>query len=766
MNFLSRKNKLNIVFKFTIFFVLFYVSFLANIGGIVFPFSIGIFFALVWCNQNIVGLGLSFLLASYLCNFSPYLLLGNTIMCTLFAFIYFIHYKIKKPLRYIHLFVYAFIYNLPMVFIQTYYLNYNLYASIAEFVLELLFMLACIKIFEAFCVRGICGRFTVLEIICAFLFATAIATGLSQIVFFEISLIKFVGVLVLLLLSYTTNFTTILLVSLSFGMGSLLATNSPEFLSLFVIYGLSLCVFKTKYKYISIISIIAVDCAVSLYLMYPENLSVFSVIPVIVASLIYILIPCKVLDKIGTDFTSTLSCMTQQSVINRNREMLKFRLNELSDVFSEMNRVYRGMISSGINQNNAKKMALNELRLKNCKNCVAFNKCHNFQALDTNNSLKNIIEIGFNKGRITLLDIPSNFAGKCERLNGILSTTNDLVDQYKNYAGLVNNIDASRVLLAEQFLGVSEIMHDLSQEVAYGVKFEQGKEKKILDELTYNNIICSDALVFDDADNTKSVTICVRSSDSKRGGIVKVISKICNQKMEVISESASSRAGWDLLTLKTAPKYDVVFAVSTKTKTGSYKSGDCYSIIKIKGGKYLFALCDGMGSGLLAEKTSSTAIGLIENFFKAGFDREIILSSVNKLLSIGKDDVFSALDLCVVDTNSGLADFIKMGAPESFIKHKETIEVVNLSSLPLGIVQNAESKISQNYLSSGDKIIIMTDGITDSFPSLEYLSDFINNITATTPKAVADEIINKALELSNNVAKDDMSVIVVKVFEK
>ena len=758
--------KLTIIIKYLIFFLMFYIAFKSNINSMIFPFSFGIFFALIWCNQNIFGVSFGYVLASYLASFSIYSLLASTFFCSIFAVIYFIHYKVKVPFKYIHLFLYACLSYAPKIFIQLYFFNENIYVIVLEFVLGILFMFACIKLFEAFCIRGVCGRFTSLEIICFVIFAIVLSAGLSTIYLLDVSILKFVGALALLLFCYSTNVTTILLLSLSLGVGSLLATNQLEYLTLFVIYGLTLCTFKTKNKYVSVVAVIVIDCAMGIYFKVPTLLSVVSVIPIICACLIYMLVPSKYLDGICSDFYSTLSSMTQQSVINRSRELLNFRLNELSDVFCEMNKVYRGMISGGINNEEAKRLALNELRLKNCKNCAVFNKCHNIRAMDTNNELKNIIDISFDKGRITLLDIPNSFAGKCEKLNGIISTINDLVGQYKNYAGLVNNIDASRVLLAEQFSGVSEIMKDLSKDLSFSVNFERGKEKKILDELTYNNVICSDALVFEDRYSCKSVTLSVRGCDSNKAVIPKVVGKICGQKMEVTSESISSRAGWNLLTLKTATKYDLIFAVSTKTKTGSFKSGDCYSVIKIKGGKYLFALCDGMGSGLIAEKTSSTAIGLIENFYKAGFDREIILSSVNKLLSMGKDDVFSALDICVVDTNNGLCDFIKMGAPESFVKHKDSVDIISLESLPLGIVQNAESKVQQTFLSSGDKIVILTDGIVDSFSCISELSDFINNITATTPNAIADEIINKALELGSGIAKDDMSVIVAKVFEK
>ncbi|MBQ9786430.1 MAG: SpoIIE family protein phosphatase [Clostridia bacterium] len=461
-----------------------------------------------------------------------------------------------------------------------------------------------------------------------------------------------------------------------------------------------------------------------------------------------------------------LSSLTQQSVINRSREMLYYRLVELSDVFSEMNKVFRGMISGGLVGSDAKRLLLNELKNKNCNGCPNQGKCYRVFNDETTKALNAIIDSGFKKGKVNLLDVPTLFAGKCDKLNALVSTVNDLIDQYKNYAGLVNNIDASKVLLAEQLGGVSQIMKELSLDVNKGVNFEKGKEKRIIDELLYNNIICSDALVFQDNEDILSVTLAIKKEDSKKGAIAKIVSKVCGHKMDIYDDISSTRAGWQVLTLKSAPKYDVVFGIASRTKTGSIKSGDSFSVIKIKDGKYLFAICDGMGSGETAEQTSSTALGLLENFYKAGFNKEIIISSVNKLLSLGKDDVFSALDLCVIDTRNGIGDFVKMGAPESFVKHRNTTDIIKIGALPLGIIQNAESRAKEFYFASGDKIVLCSDGITDGFKNIADLQDYINNLTSTSPQAIADQILQKVLNQNKNIARDDMTIIVAKIFER
>ena len=171
-----------------------------------------------------------------------------------------------------------------------------------------------------------------------------------------------------------------------------------------------------------------------------------------------------------------------------------------------------------------------------------------------------------------------------------------------------------------------------------------------------------------------------------------------------------------------------------------------------------------MGSGEQAQKTASLAVSLVENFYKAGFDNEIILSSVNKLLSINSTDTFSALDICVFDTQNGVCDFIKMGSPESYIKHPSTISKIFGGTLPLGIVQDASPVVIKKLVTAGDFVFMFTDGVSDSFETEEQLQDFINNLTALNPQTLADELIQQAYLLSSG-ARDDMTVLVAKIFD-
>lgn len=759
-------NKIMIFLKIIGFFILFYLAKNSGINNQIFPFVYGIFFGLLWCNQNIFILCFTYLIASVILDLTIYGLIKSLIFITIILIAYGIHYKFKKPIKYLHVLIYSCLCIAPTLFINIYYLNANIYLQFVEFFIGLLYCFMCIKIFECICVRGITSRLTLLETICVCILIASIFCGVYPLVIYDVHLIKFFGALILLVLSYVSNMSCTLLVASCMGVGSLFYAFDPTYLCVFTFYGLTLSMFKTKNKYISCVSLIFTELLCGFFFKFYYSFDFFALLPLILALVIYLLLPYKNLDSFGNKFDETLSSITGASVINRNRELMYKRLCKLSDVFAEMNKVYRSMICGGEFNSSAKSLVVNELKIKVCYDCPNKTKCFRMYNEETMQVFNQLTEVAFEKGKINILDIPTLFAGKCEKLNQIVSTTNDLINQYKNYAGMVNNIDASKVLLAEQLYGVSNIMRELSLEVNAHVNFEKGKEKKIIDELTYNNVICSDAIVYEDKDKTMSVSLAIRKQDSQKSCITKIVSKVIGHKMEVCEEESSTRAGWQVLNLKSCPKFDCIFGVATKTKTGSVLSGDSYSILKINEGKYLFALCDGMGSGQKAEATSSTAVGLIENFYKAGFNKEIIISSVNKLLSLGKEESFSALDLCVVDVRDGIGDFIKMGAPESFVKRKDTTKIISLGALPLGIVQNTESKTETTYFSSGDKIIMCTDGITDGFKNIDDLTDFINNISFNNPQEIAERIIEKVLQLNSNVAKDDMTVIVAKIFER
>lgn len=145
---------------------------------------------------------------------------------------------------------------------------------------------------------------------------------------------------------------------------------------------------------------------------------------------------------------------------------------------------------------------------------------------------------------------------------------------------------------------------------------------------------------------------------------------------------------------------------------------------------------------------------------------DLILNTVNKLLAVNTEDSFTALDVAVIDLKNRSSDFVKYGAPYGFIISNGRVRIVEANSLPLGILSDLKPSVCRADINDGDMLLLMTDGISDAFGSSGDIIDYIRLAPALNPQSLADDVLNKAIELSNGEKKDDMTVLCVRIFKK
>lgn len=218
------------------------------------------------------------------------------------------------------------------------------------------------------------------------------------------------------------------------------------------------------------------------------------------------------------------------------------------------------------------------------------------------------------------------------------------------------------------------------------------------------------------------------------------------------------------------PKFMIQVGASRTVKNGSDVSGDSSSQVRLHDGKHMIAISDGMGSGKEAKKSSSTAIKMLERLLTSGFDKDISLGLINSTISLNcKEDMFSTIDVGIIDLVKGNIEFIKNGAAPSYIKHGKKVEIIKSLSLPAGILDEIDLVVYDKDISDGDLIVMCSDGIIES--NLEYnnkevwLKDILENTETDNVQKIADIIISEAIDNGYGVAKDDMTVFVIKVNE-
>ena len=248
--------------------------------------------------------------------------------------------------------------------------------------------------------------------------------------------------------------------------------------------------------------------------------------------------------------------------------------------------------------------------------------------------------------------------------------------------------------------------------------------------------------------------------------IEKIATQILKEKIVLNEEATVGRK----LNFLSDDKYVMAIGMAETAKTKSEISGDAMLNIRLKDGKYLIAISDGMGTGNKARQSSNGALKMLENLLLSGFDKNISLDLINTSLINQNTEIFATLDIAIIDLYEGNIEFIKSGACPTYIKNNKKVQIIKSNSLPTGIVDTHQIQTFDKDITSGDILLMCSDGILDA--NIEYknkelwLKYMLEDIETTNTKKIADLIINEAIDNTFGNIKDDMSIILCKFKQK
>jgi len=755
------KKYLKKLFTYLLLIAMYYVMGKVDIGFSGFaPLGIGMLFAALVFKYKVTESNMSFLIGNTLALFNLKGLYISLNVSVVVLIIQIILKRCKKKLN-------ANLALLPMACASICYVALNIetikqnLALLLSLILMVVFYYICLNFINAINHRG-ANEFNLDEKVCGSVFLIVLSIGLSKFHFGNFELNKVITIFIVLISTFSFSSGTTFLLSSLMGVGCAINTYSLVNIAVYVGFAMVSMAFKSNYRIFSVIAITLLDVLYCVFFKLYVNYNILTLLPTIIAGLVYILIPIKYLKYFKDNFAYRKDKVAVRSLVNRTKAGICKRMNELSQVFGEMDIVFRNMVKGVLNEEDSNLLLTQECLNKVCASCPDRNQCARNN--NTRDVISGLVSCGFERGKVTLLDVPQYLVSKCGRINFLITTINQQLKSYGNYTQLVGNMDASRILIADQLGGVSDILKRLGEEIRNNITFDIEKENRIIEELSYNNVVCYEAIVYEESVSSKTVSLLVRRDKTNKEILEKAVSVACKTKMSVVNIDSSTIPNAMVVYLKNSPNFDLVFGNASVGKNGALKNGDAHSLIKIDNGRYILSLCDGIGSGEKAQKISNLSITLIENFYRAGFDNDTILNSINKLLSLNNEENFSSVDLCVMDFHKNYLDFIKLGATYGFIKKANGVEVIESSGLPIGVLEEMRPHITQRLIDPFDTIILLSDGISDAFDNKSDLQDFINNLTSTNPQTIADEIMDRAKDLNDGVIKDDMTVLAVRIF--
>lgn len=472
--------------------------------------------------------------------------------------------------------------------------------------------------------------------------------------------------------------------------------------------------------------------------------------------------------------------------LNRSREVAE-SLNNVSDAIQEMATTYRGEENSITEEENQKvenkQIFITELlnNLEPYKENMLYDDISNVDG----KIIAEVFEKLLDKQEINREDLLGIFA-KCNSY--IVGFDDKDVSKYleENIAQIIRCINMSYKISKNDFVwrkkmqensrnietqlnGVSKAIQNMAKNIQEEMKIEEqyGKEKsEVIELLKQKDIEIEDISIKKQSRFILEIYLNEILETAKIEQIENILTKVLKEKI-VLNEEASVGKRLNFLS---DDKFVMALGISEMTKSKSELSGDCTLNIRLKDGKYLVALSDGMGTGKEAKQSSMQALKMLENLLLSGFDKEVSLDLINSTLIAKNNEIFATLDIAIVDLYTGNIEIIKSGACPTYIKNKKKVQIIKAHSLPTGIIGESSIQTFDKDIVPGDIMFMCSDGILDS--NIEYknkelwIKYMLEDIETNNTKKIADLILNEAVDNNFGVVKDDMSVIVCKFVEK
>lgn len=399
-----------------------------------------------------------------------------------------------------------------------------------------------------------------------------------------------------------------------------------------------------------------------------------------------------------------------------------------------------------------------------CKNCKNKMDCWGPAYSFTMDALNGLTPALRQNNTVTIDDFPLPFANKCTRLTLLAATVNSRYEDFLSNEAAARRIRELRPIVESQFQGMSRLLAGLAEDYRYLRTFDRTSSEKISAFLESRGIFPSDVVCALDREGRMLVEIRTSSwsSAADKLNLAAECETACGRRF---SPPCVARLEEECrISLCEQTSLDVAYGCYQHTCDGNQLCGDHIEQFYDGHGHAVFLLSDGMGSGGRAAVDSSMAAGMTAQLLQAGISPSCALQIVNSAMLVKSgDETLATLDIASVDLYSGKTSLFKAGAPASYIRQDGRVRRFDIPSLPAGILQNVSFEKAEVVLSSGDLLVLLSDGVLSDGD--EWLREELKNWNGT-PQALSEHLVATAYDRRQDGHDDDISALCVRLQKK
>lgn len=478
-----------------------------------------------------------------------------------------------------------------------------------------------------------------------------------------------------------------------------------------------------------------------------------------VAGVIFLLIPSKTIGRIRswTVIRDEAQAQSQEDDDGLRRSLV-MRLKGASNAMEDVS-VCVDKVCAGLREHCAPDMTgiYSKVCDNVCFSCTMRSFCWTTAFDDTMNVFNDIGTALRAQGKATLSNAPDYFITRCTRKEQLIDTFNREYANYLESLSAQDELGRIRSQAAEQFGTIAQMLGDLSDEYAQTRTYDDRAAYRVRTHLQAHKVPVTEADCILDKDGRMTVHIlCDPVKGVDRRMVSDEVGAAARREFEL--PCVNTCGGQTLITLSEKACYSAPASGAQITCSGSPVSGDSYECFNDGCGRQILVISDGMGTGARAAVDGAMASGLLARLIKAGFGFDCALKVVNSSLLVkSSDESLATLDIACIDLFTGQVDFLKAGAPASFIRKNGKAHKLENASLPAGILPEVSFARSSAMLREGDIVLMASDGALEG--DTEWICAHLEDWKDGDARELASHIAQEAKRRVSAIHDDDITVV-------
>ena len=581
--------------------------------------------------------------------------------------------------------------------------------------------------------------------------------SLRKVSFFSVHPVNIIIISLILICSFYCKEAGGAVVGICGGLTTALGSSDIFLLSFYAFGGLLSGVFSVYGRIAGFLAFAFSGIAVTV-VSYDEPVIVPMLVETSVAGILFFFLTIRFDEKIRGVLKPNVSSPIIDTVKNDIFNKLKYASKTSAEICGSLSSVSDALCKSEKADigNVAKKT-----RERVCGSCGLYDVCWGENGEETQDVFNTLLSMKREGTYLEYKTVPGHFAAKCIRTEMVSSSFNKLYSEFTVRQRFESRFNEINKLVSEQFINVSSLLDSLCCKIDEEIRFDVDTANRVKAAAVTCGLEPSECCCYINSTEKMTVELKVKPPKNKMdlnslGTQMGIITSV-NFELPLIERGDDCTR----IVYREKTDYKVVSAGVQFCADGEKYSGDTFTTFEDGNGMFYAIICDGMGTGTKAALSSGLAVTLLEKLIKAGFGIKASVNTVNTaLISKSGDECSVTLDLTAVDLFTGHAEFYKCGASNTVVRKNGRIINVGFSSLPLGILSNAEISCGSGNLGYGDVLVMSSDGVREEDGS--YLQKELKGFSEGNVRGFTAKLCEDIRRLQRG-KQDDLTVLTLAI---